>query len=77
MDIDEILLLNPENRELVSLLAASSNHNAEKQLWLTLIPVMTDAEKKELKASLERQIQQDIDYDERVLKTFIKKLATV
>ncbi len=77
MDINEILLLDPVNRELISLLAASNNHDAEKQLWVTLIPVMTKEEKLQLKASLERQIQSDIDYDERVLKTFIKKMATV
>lgn len=75
MDITEILLTDPVNRELIGLLAASSAHAAEKQLWITLIPVMTDNEKNQLKQNLEKQIQEDIDYDEQVLKHFIKKMA--
>lgn len=77
MDTTELLLLDPLNRELVSLLAASSSHDADKQLWLVLIPVMTLDEKNQLKASLERQIEHDIEYDERILQIFIKKMATV
>lgn len=75
MDITELLLADPTNRELIGLLAASSAHSAEKQLWVTLIPVMSDDEKTELKQNLEKQIQEDIEYDERVLKHFIKKMA--
>ncbi len=73
MDITEMLLSDATNRELVCLLVASGLHESEKQLWLTMIPVMSDEDKKELKTTLESQIQTLMDYDEILLAKFITK----
>lgn len=76
MDFTQILLSDATNRELVCLLVASALHESEKQLWLTLIPVMSDAEKKQLKRTLEAQIQALMEYDEKLLKLFIERTTT-
>ena len=61
---------NALNKEIVGLLAASELPVLEKQVWLSLLPDMTEDEKLRLKANLVEEAEYEIKVTEDVIKKF-------
>lgn len=62
------------NDELIGLLAVSQLPDLEKQIWIGLLPKMTEAEKKELKGNLEQEVDYEIKAREVAASQFVQAL---
>lgn len=70
------LLKNPLNRDVVSMLAVSNLLPLEKELWLEVLPDMTDDEKEKLRANLQRELKYEAQVSETVLTQFLTALES-
>jgi hypothetical protein len=67
-------LQNPLNKEIVSMLAVSNLLPLEKELWLEVLPDMTDEEKEELRDNLKSELKYEANISEKAITQFVTSL---
>lgn len=70
--MDHPLLQNPLNRDIVALLVACQLPALEKELWLSVLPDMTDEEKEALKENLKKELDYEVKISEEAVSQFIE-----
>lgn len=67
--------LDSLTEDILNLLAASNLPQAEKEMWVNLLPDMIESEKKDLKELLEKEIDYEFTTAEKEAKKFLQVLS--
>lgn len=72
--MQKTLLQNPLTRDILSLLMISSISDLEKQVWLEVLPELSEEDKLKLRENLKKEVAYEKTVAEEQLKNFISAL---